>query len=214
MSAVGPGTSSARPRHRSHAALWGAVGVGVLVVALIVLLATSKKPSDSADSPLLGHPAPALVGTTLDGKQFSLSAHQGQAVLVNFFASWCDPCKQEAPELRKWSLAHQKAGDAVLVNVLSGDSVADARAFFEARGGYSWPVITSNTATIGLDWGVAKVPETYLVAPDGVVVWKTIAPVTAAELDKLLASGQAPSATSAPSSPATTTSGASAGTSS
>ena len=176
-------------RRRSRAVLLAAAAVGVVVVALIVLLATSQKPEDSADSPLLGHPAPSLTGTTLDGKPFSLSSLQGKFALVNFFGSWCQPCQQEAPELRKWALEHNAKGDAELVNVVFNDTPDKVRAFFAGHGGASWPVLSGNTDSMALDWGVSKAPETFLVTPNGTVVWKTIAPVTQDELDKLLATG-------------------------
>lgn len=182
-------------RHRSRVVLVAAAAVGVVVVGLIVLLATSKKPSDTADSPLLGRTAPALVGTTLAGKPFSLSSYQGKFVLVNFFGSWCQPCQQEAPELRKWALEHNAKGDATLVNVVFNDTPDKVKAFFAAHGGASWPVLSGNTDSLALDWGVSKAPETFLVTPNGTVVWKTIAPVTQAELDQLLATGTAAATT-------------------
>lgn len=175
------------PRRRPHVARWASAAVGVVVVALIVLLATSKKPTETADSPLLGRREPSLTGRGIDGRPFDIADQSGRWVVVNFFASWCVPCQQEAPELRKWSLAHQATGDAILVNVVFQDSAATAKAFLDRAGGASWPVVVTDTDTIGLDWGVAKVPETYLVSPSGFVVWKSIQPVTQAGLDRVIA---------------------------
>lgn len=107
-------------------------------------------------------------------------------MVVNFFASWCQPCREEAPELREWAQKHEASGDAILVNVLFQDTPAAARSFFAEYGGATWPVLAVDTDTIGLDWGVAKVPETFVVNPAGVVVTKTISTVTAAQLDGFL----------------------------
>lgn len=175
-----------RNRRRSPARL-GALAVGVVIVALFVVLATSKTHTDSATSPLVGKVAPPLTGTTLDGKKFDLSAERGRFVVVNFFASWCQPCQQEAPELRRWSEKHAASGDALLVNVLFDDTPTAARRFLDQNGGVSWPVLAIDTDTMGLDWGVAKVPETFVVNPDGVVVVKTISTVTEADLDRFIA---------------------------
>lgn len=187
MSDSGDGPTVDRPRRSGRfRARWAALGVAVVVVALVGLLAISKKQTDSAESPLLGKVAPSLSGATLQGKHFDLVDERGKYVVVNFFASWCQPCRDEAPELRKWALQHQASGDAELVNVLFQDTPSDAKKFFAAYGGASWPVLAVDTDTMGLDWGVAKVPETFVVNPDGVVVTKSISPVTAAQLDQFL----------------------------
>ena len=161
--------------------------MGAGIVALVVMLAFSKTHTDSAASPLLGKVAHQLTGKTLDGKQFDLAAERGKFVVVNFFASWCQPCQNEAPELRRWSAKHQATGDALLVNVLFDDTPAAALRFFAQQGGVDWPVLAIDTNTMGLDWGVAKVPETFVVNPEGVVVVKTIAEVTGADLDRYMA---------------------------
>lgn len=172
-------------RRRSTTRL-AALGVAVVVIALIGVLAISKTQTESAKSPLLGKVAPSLSGTTIDGEPFDLTAQRGRWVVVNFFASWCQPCRDEAPELRKWSERHAAAGDAELVNVLFQDTEDRARDFFAEYGGASWPVLAADTDTIGLDWGVAKVPETFVVNPDGVVVAKTISTVTESSLDDMM----------------------------
>lgn len=172
---------------RPKVARWASLGVAVVAIGLVVVLATSKKQTDTADSPLLGKPAPALIGKTIDGDTFDLAGAQGKWVVVNFFASWCVPCQQEAPELKKWATAHQAKGDATLVNVLFQDTTANAESFLDGHGGATWPVVVTDTDTLGLHWGVAKVPETYLVSPTGTVVWKSIQPVTEAMLDGAIA---------------------------
>lgn len=185
-----------RSRKRRSPTRWGALGVGLVLVALIGILAISKTQTESAESPLLGRVAPPLAGKTLDGTHFDLTSARGKFVVVNFFASWCQPCRDEAPELRRWAQRHEASGDAQLVNVLFQDTQAAARAFFADYGGVTWPVLAVDTDTIGLDWGVAKVPETFVVNPDGVVVAKTIATVTEGELDRLIARAGGTSAAS------------------
>lgn len=165
------------------------MGVAVVLVALVGILAISKAQTESAQTPLLGKVAPSLSGKALDGGRFDLTSLRGRWVVVNFFASWCQPCRDEAPELRRWAQRHAAAGDAELVNVLFQDTPKNARAFFATNGGATWPVLTTDTDTIGLDWGVAKVPETFVIDPDGVVVAKTIAPVTEKSLDAMLTRG-------------------------
>ncbi len=87
--------------------------------------------------------------------------------------------------------AHRDAGDAVLIGVTFDDTPNDARAFFAERGG-SWPVIDDPENSIGVAYGVAQVPETFVIAPDGTVVERFAGEVTARELDEVIAHFEGP----------------------
>lgn len=171
-----------RARGRRAAAV--AVGVGVVVAGLVWLLASATGGESSAESPLIGKPAPSVVGRTLDGEQFDLADHRGRWVVVNFFASWCAPCRIEHPELLDFASRHPD--DATVVSVAFGDKEEDAREFFEELGG-DWPVLVDGTGPIAISFGVTKVPETYLIAPDGTVAEKWISNITASQLDRAIA---------------------------
>jgi cytochrome c biogenesis protein CcmG/thiol:disulfide interchange protein DsbE len=151
--------------------------VAVLIVAFVAVLATRQPATQRrSDSPLLGKVAPALAGETLDGGSFDIDDHRGRWVVVNFFATWCAPCREEHPELVAFDEAHRAAGDAVVVSVVYDDRSDDVRDFFAERGG-EWPVIVDGgLAAVG--YGVVGVPETYLVAPSGFVVQKYTGGVT------------------------------------
>jgi cytochrome c biogenesis protein CcmG/thiol:disulfide interchange protein DsbE len=158
-----------------------------IVGFLVVVLATREPAANRiAESPLVGRTAPAVVGTTLDGDTYDLADHAGQWVLVNFFATWCAPCRQEHDDLVAFHASHGDLGDAEVVSVVFSDDIGDARRFFDENGA-PFPVIVSDEGDIALDYGVAKVPESYLVSPDGVIVAKIIGGVTAEGLDDLLA---------------------------
>ena len=176
---------------RRHSARWIAVTLGVVLLLFIGVLATRRSAADKqADSPLLGKPAPALSGTALDGRQASLGDDGGKWVVVNFLASWCVPCRQEHPELIKFIQRHQAAGDATVLGVIFDDSAANVRRFFGELGG-AWPVIGDPGGRIALDYGVRGPPESFLIDPNGFVVWKGIGQVSADGLDRLVAQGQA-----------------------
>src|SRR4051812_9732751 len=109
-----------------HVALITAAVVGVLVLLLVVVLATRDPAADKvARSPLLGKPAPAIEAKTIDGKPFDLGRYEGEWVLVNFFATWCTPCRQEHPELVK--VAHDDVAN--VVSVVFQDDPGTVKAF-------------------------------------------------------------------------------------
>lgn len=179
--------SPGRPR-RGRTALFVAVPVGVLLLLLVLVLATRKPATDrQAESPLLNKPAPALVGQTIDGDRFDARTYEGRWLLVNFFATWCVPCVKEHPQLVRFSEDRGPEGtaDANVVSVVFNDEAAEVRRFFEERGG-AWPIVAPQDRIV-TDWGVAGVPESYLVDPRGVVRVKLIGGVTAEGLNSLLA---------------------------
>lgn len=171
---------------RPRTALVVSAVVAVVVALLVGVLATGDPSIDrQTRSPLIGRLAPPIEGRTLDGEQFSLAGQRGRWVLVNFFATWCNPCLEEHPELAAFAAAHAGAGDATVVSVLFDDKPDKARKVFAQRGG-DWPVVIDGEGAVGVAYGVARVPESFLVAPDGTVVQRLVGGVTQRQLDDLL----------------------------
>jgi cytochrome c biogenesis protein CcmG/thiol:disulfide interchange protein DsbE len=167
--------------------------VGVVVAGFIGVLATREPATDrQVDSALIGKVAPAIEGQTLDGGTFDLDNHLGRWVVVNFFATWCLECRNEHPELDSFARDHAETGDAAVVSVVFDDDPDDAAEFFEENGG-DWPVVLDDSG-LATYYGVAKVPETYLVAPSGRVVEKLIGGVTQGGLEGIIAEYEAAAA--------------------
>ncbi len=145
--------------------------VGVAALALVVIFAVSPKGEDArkVTSPVLGQLAPEITGKTIDGDKFNLDRLRGEWVLVNFMASWCPPCVEEHPELTK--LSKDDGGPLQVVSVVSQDTNANVRDFFDEHGG-SWPVVGGDTGPISINYGLKKVPESFLIDPSGMVVIK------------------------------------------
>ena len=175
-----PLVASLRRRRR---VLWIAVAAAVPVALLVMALATREPAVTRAvSSPLVGKPAPPIEAASIDGQEVRLSAYRGKWVLVNFFATWCVPCRQEHPELIRFS---QAQGDAVVLGVVYSDSVQAVRDFRDKKGG-AWPILADPKGRIALDYGVAGVPESFLVDPGGLVVAKLLGGVRATDLEQLL----------------------------
>jgi cytochrome c biogenesis protein CcmG/thiol:disulfide interchange protein DsbE len=178
-----PELADARPPRRRRR-LWGAL-VLVLVVALAGFVLARRLGSDPAggESVLVGHPAPALAGSTLDGARFDLAEWRGQVVLVNVWGSWCYPCRQEQPLLSAaYSGLHPRGLRMVGIDVR--DRTADARAFLAQYGRAPWPSVADPDGEHAVDWGTFALPETYLIGPDGRVIAKSVGPVTTDWIDR------------------------------
>lgn len=166
-------------------ALVASVAVGAVMLLFIALLATRDPATDrQADSPLLGRPAPRIVGTTIEGREFDSATYDGRWLVVNFFATWCVPCVEEHPELVRFQEEQRAAGQANVVSVVFDDDRDSVVRFFDRRGG-DWPVVVAAPTTIG-EWGVAGVPESFVVDPAGTVRYKLIGGVTAEGLTELV----------------------------
>ncbi len=182
----------ADPRGRGRIAALITIPIALVLIGFVVILATRDPASDrEVDSPLLGQPAPRIEGTTLEGRPFDSATFDGRWLVVNFFATWCVPCVQEHPELVAFQRAQADLGQANVVSVVFSDERPAVERFF-ARNGGDWPVVFA-ADTVVAEWGVAGVPESYLVDPGGIVRAKLVGGVTAAGLDGLVAeAGGAP----------------------
>jgi cytochrome c biogenesis protein CcmG/thiol:disulfide interchange protein DsbE len=168
-------------------AFWIVLPVAVALGLLVLLLATGDPASERNNTfQLQGEVAPLIEGPTIDGGWFDIDDERGRWVIVNFFSTSCVPCIVEHPELVAFSDAHDALGDATVVSLAFDDRAENVVKFFQDNGG-SWPVLAQDTGEIAVQYGVTGVPESYIVAPSGVVVGRFIGGLTAAALDDAIA---------------------------
>jgi cytochrome c biogenesis protein CcmG/thiol:disulfide interchange protein DsbE len=164
-----------------------AAASGLVVLALLGLMWFGLQQKEIAGSKVVNVPfsrAPDFTLGLFDGSTLTLSdaLQTGKPVVVNFWASWCGPCADEAPVLQEAALRNGNAFTFVGVNVEDIDS--DAQAFIR-KYGISYPNGSGNAGPISVQYGMRGVPETYFIAPDGRLVrkWNTL---TAADLEQFL----------------------------
>lgn len=173
-------------QRRSRLAARIAIPVAIVLLGLIIVLAVSDTQRNQLGrGELIGEVAPPVTGTTLAGEEFDIDDQRGRWVVVNFFASWCPPCRREHPELEQFTTDHAN-GDAVVVGVAMADSADDVQTFFDELGG-DWPAIPSDTTSEVIDYAVSAPPTTFVVAPSGIVVEQIVGPVTAGQLETTIA---------------------------
>jgi cytochrome c biogenesis protein CcmG, thiol:disulfide interchange protein DsbE len=139
------------------------------VLALVALLAyglASNKTTESPSSSLLNKVAPTPLLQTLDGPgKSSLAAYRGKVVVLNYWASWCDPCREEAPLLQRWQQRIEKRGGTVLgIDVL--DVSSDARAFVR-KYGLTYPILRDGDGTSQTAYGILAYPESFVIGRNG-----------------------------------------------
>jgi cytochrome c biogenesis protein CcmG, thiol:disulfide interchange protein DsbE len=157
------------------------IGLGIVLLAVgglvVAEIATSGDNS--------GRPAPQLPTQVLSGHRVTLASLHGKPAVINFWASWCGPCKKEAPELER--LAQGLHGTASLVGVDWNDSTANARSFV-SENHWSYPVLRDGAGEVGNAYGLTGLPTTFVLNPQGDIVETLRGPQTTESLQAALSS--------------------------
>jgi cytochrome c biogenesis protein CcmG, thiol:disulfide interchange protein DsbE len=163
------------------------LGIFLALAAVFLLRLWSGADISRIPSVLVGSPAPkttlpSLTGSGLPG--WDSSRFMGKVTLVNVFASWCAPCREEHPVLMM--LAEDTRFDIIGLNYK--DKPTEAAAFLTGLGNPYDAVGVDPAGRAGIDWGVYGVPETFLIGRDGTVLYKQIGPIlTESQATALLA---------------------------
>lgn len=144
----------------------------VLLAALVATVGCQK-----ADEPALeGRHAPDFTLKDLSGREVKLSSLQGKVVLVNFWATWCPPCREEIPSMVQLNRAMQgKEFQMVAISIDEGGGSA-VNSFFR-KSGLVLPALLDTDGKVAKRYGTTGVPETFIVDKKGVILKKVIGPM-------------------------------------
>lgn len=163
----------------------------VIVVAGLAALVWGRVPPEAGVGPLppapaIGHPAPDFTLSTPDGQTRTLSDLRGKPVILNFWASWCGPCRAEMPELQR---VHERLAEAgvVVLGVNQAES-QEVIARYQAELGVDFPTVMDNRLGVSRQYLANSLPTTFFIDREGVIRNIFIGPMTDAVLAQTLRS--------------------------
>lgn len=163
---------------------WGTILVWVFVIGLLIVVGLGLLRAQQG--PIgIGKRVPNFTLTTFDGEQYSIEDYRGQVVLVNFWASWCKPCEQEAAELEQ-AWRNFKDQEVMFLGVDYVDTEREARTYL-TKFDISYPNGPDLRTKISQAFRIRGVPETYIIGRDGTIVDIKISPyLSLAEIENAL----------------------------
>lgn len=157
--------------------------IGILIWLAVMIKAgldfTSGKSQAQEDHPEIDFSVKDLSGATI-----SLSSLRGKVVLVNFWATWCSPCKEEMPLLQAYYDAH-KEDDFVLVGVNVSDDVEDAQAFIDQYG-YTFPIWSDPPGNVLIQLNMNGLPASLVIDAQGRLIKRWIGPLAQEDLENVV----------------------------
>lgn len=151
----------------------------LLIAPILALLAFGfTRDAKYIRSPLLAKPAAPFTVTLFDGKKVALEDLRGKAVFLNFWASWCTPCRDEARDLEAaWQKVKDK--DRVFLGVALQDNDKDSREFLKEFD-VTYPNGKDESGKIAVDYGTWGIPESFFIDPQGRITYKHVGGIRAA----------------------------------
>ena len=160
---------------------WLALGVA-LALTVAFFFGVRAMLAKLGEAPVPGRPAPDFVLPQLDGPQVRLSELRGQVVVLNFWASWCLPCREETPTLEAF---FRQYGDRVAFYAINVAEPVDKVREFIREFGVSYPVLLDRDKRVFRQYRVTGYPETYWIDADGILRVRWQGPMTLDDMRRL-----------------------------
>jgi peroxiredoxin len=166
--------------------------LSLITVAIVQAMDNESKENDEKDALgglKIGAKAPNFSLKTLDGKQVELSDYEGKKVMLNFWATWCPPCKKEMPDMEKYT---QQAGDDVVVLAVNIDPENDVQSFVDDNGiTFTIPLDSQSAKNpVNERYKILSIPTTYFIDKEGIIRNKVISAMTLKDMERNINSMQ------------------------
>lgn len=155
----------AATRRRNTWLPYGLIGLGVLVLAVLLVISFNQAGANNAVPPRVGAPLGDFSLTDLQGQKVQLSDYKGKVVLVNAWATWCPPCRAEMPDINAYYKAHEKDGFMVLA-VNAGDPASSAASFAKSND-LAFPVLLDSNLSLLDSMAIHDFPTSIVIGRDG-----------------------------------------------
>jgi thiol-disulfide isomerase/thioredoxin len=169
-----------------------AAGAVVVVLGVVLALNVGNDPQiESQENRLLGRDAPAFGLPTLAGGRVTRDSLLGKAVIVNFWNTWCIPCRRELPALKDFYGQHADDPDFAMVGIVR--DAQKSRSGIEEyvrEQGMDWTIALDPGSKAALEFATRGQPETFAITPDGQIVGFQLAEVTVSNLEAMLAAAR------------------------
>ncbi|MBP3039966.1 TlpA family protein disulfide reductase [Bacillaceae bacterium Marseille-Q3522] len=144
--------------------------ITVTTVAIVHALDNEKRTPQYDNLPglAIGEKAPDFTLENLQGDSVRLSDFRGKTVMLNFWATWCPPCKAEMPDMEKF---HKEAGEKVVILAVNMDTYNDVQGFAEEIG-VSFPILLDNKNEVNKAYKILAIPTTYFIDKEGYIKHK------------------------------------------
>jgi cytochrome c biogenesis protein CcmG/thiol:disulfide interchange protein DsbE len=143
----------------------------IVILALLPIYQALTQSGKELSKP--GYRAPSFKITDLDGNMYTMDRLKGKPVLINFWASWCEPCRKEMPDLIKLYGQYKDRIEIVAVNVTARDSSEPVQAFVQEYR-LPFPVLLDNKGEVADQYHIAPIPTTYFVDKNGVIAERQV----------------------------------------
>jgi cytochrome c biogenesis protein CcmG/thiol:disulfide interchange protein DsbE len=154
----------------------------VLVTSFTIYFGLNDKKTPNEERAEIGFKAPEFSLNDLDKEKMHSIHELNKPVIINFWASWCGPCRQEAPELIRLYEEYKGEVEIYAINLTHSDDIPSVKQFVDEFG-LEFPVLLDETGSVSNAYNVIAIPTTYYIDRDGVVVSKTIGFASKTELE-------------------------------